>query len=172
MADLTRTFASKLEAVHWGKAVYAALIAGVLFLAVQMLVVSPIQGVSSWLPVRMIAAIALGTRALPDTGASLEVLVAAFLVHFGLSIMTAWILAPLVQGATLVKAVLIGAVLGLVIYLVNFYLLTAAFTWFAGIRGWATLINHLLFGAVIAWSYEKQRLKAGSVEPRLGSPAA
>jgi hypothetical protein len=172
MADLTHTFASKLAATHWGKAVDAALIAGVLFLAVQMLVVSPIQGVSPWLPVRMIAAIALGTRALPETGASLGVLVAAFLVHFGLSLMTAWILAPLVQGTRLVKAALIGAALGLVIYLVNFYLLTAAYTWFAGIRGWATLINHLLFGAVMAWVYEKQRLRAGSADARLGSPVA
>ena len=50
-----------------------------------------------------------------------------------------------------------GAVLGVVIYLVNYHVLTLAFTWFGGMRGWLTLLNHILFGVVMAWSYQRRR---------------
>src|SRR5690606_26034447 len=101
---------------------------------------------------------ALGPSVLPETGFPLGVALAALLIHFGLSIMTPWILAPLIERTRLGKSLLIGAALGLMIYLVNFYLLTQAFTWFGGMRGLATLVNHLIFGAVMAWSYQTRRV--------------
>lgn len=156
MATYAQTFAHKLDETRWGTAVYAALIAGVTFLVVES-IIATWDGYSPWLPLRMIAAIALGTGVLPETGFSLEVALAAFLIHFGLSIMTAWILAPLIEGSPLSRALLTGLGLGLVIYLVNYHLLTLAFTWFGGMRGWLTLLNHLLFGAVMAWSYQRRR---------------
>lgn len=158
MAAVTPTFAQKLEATRWGTAIYAALVAGITFLVLQMLISALIYGASPWLPLRMIAAIALGTGVLPETGFSLGVALAALLIHFGLSIMTAWILAPLIERTGLGKSLLFGAALGLVIYLVNFYLLTQAFTWFGGMRGLATLVNHLIFGAMMAWSYQTRRV--------------
>lgn len=156
MAALTHTFAHKLDATRWGTAIYAALIAGIAFLVVQSLI-AVLSGYSAWLPLRMIAAIALGTGVLPETGFTLSVALAAFLIHFGLSIMTAWILAPLIEGSPSLRALLTGIALGLVIYLVNYHLLTYAFTWFGGMRGWLTLLNHLLFGGLMAWSYQRRR---------------
>ena len=165
MAAISHAFARKLDATRWGAAIYAAFIAGIVYLILQTLTTALIQGYSAWLPLRMIAAIALGTSVLPELGFSLEVVLTAFLIHFGLSIMTAWILAPLIEGVSLLKAVLIGAALGLVIYLVNYHVLTAAFTWFGGLRGWSTLINHLIFGAVMAWSYQRRRLRPDFIQP-------
>ncbi len=162
MAELSQSFSHRLEHTRWGTAVYAACVAAVCYLVLQILIAVLIQGYSPWMPVRMIAAIVLGTGVLPETGFSFSVVLIAFLVHFGLSIMTAWIVAPIIEGADMAKAVLIGAAAGLVIYLVNFYLLTAAFSWFEGLRGWATLINHLIFGAVLAWVYKSRRLRAGN----------
>lgn len=167
MAAITQAFARKLDATRWGAAIYAAFIAGIVYLVLQSLTTALIQGYSAWLPLRMIAAIALGISVLPETGVSLEVIFTAFLIHFGLSIMTAWILAPLIEGAPLVKALLVGAVLGLVIYLVNYYLLTTVFTWFGGIRGWSTLIDHLIFGAIMAWSYQRRRLRPAFIRPSM-----
>lgn len=158
MAHFTHTFAHKLEETRWGTAVYAALVAGVSFLVLQVLITALIQGYSPWLPLQLMASIVLGTEALGTVGFSLEVLLTAFLVHFVLSIMTAWILAPIIEEMPLYPALMIGAAMGLLIYVVNFYLLTEAYSWFAGIRGWATLANHLVFGMVLAWVYARRRL--------------
>lgn len=164
MANLTRQFARKLEDTHWGKAVTAAFIAGVSFLFLQMLI-SGATGQGAWMPVRMIAAIALGTGVLPDSGADLWVLWTAFLIHFGLSLLTAWIMAPIIQDMAMGKALAVGAGFGVLIYVVNFYLLTELFTWFAGARGLATLLNHLVFGVVLAYSYESLRRRAAGGLP-------
>lgn len=159
MAAITSNFAHKLEATRWSTAIYAAFIAGITYLILQMLTAALVQGYSPWLPLRMIAAIALGPAILPETGFSLAVALVAFLVHFGLSIITAWILAPLIESTSRSKALLIGAALGLLIYVVNYYLLTQAFSWFGGLRGWATLLDHLIFGTVMAWSYQSLRAR-------------
>lgn len=164
MAATTHTFARKLERTHWMTAFYAAFIAGIVYMVLQMLAAGLVYKVGPWLPVRLTASIALGDTALPETGFPLAVTLAAFLIHFGLSIMTAWILAPFIEGEPRFKALAMGAVLGLIIYLVNYYLLTAAFDSFIVLRGWVTLICHLIFGAVLAWSY--QALRA----PELDSP--
>ncbi|MEX0732241.1 MAG: hypothetical protein WED00_06535 [Aquisalimonadaceae bacterium] len=160
MAELAQTFTHKLENTQWGTAVYAALIAAVVFLVLQMLTAAVIQGLSPMLPVQMIAALALGPETMAGTGFTIVVPFVALLIHLWLSIMTAWILAPIVGDMPIAKAVGVGAVAGLVIYLVNFHVLTMAFTWFVGIRGFATLINHLIFGAVLVWVYQRLRLKA------------
>lgn len=156
MAAITYTFARKLEHTQWTAAIYAAFIAGLTFIVLQTLIAGLIQGYSFWLPVRMIAAIALGDAVLGAPGVYVTTFLVAFLIHFGLSLMTAWILAPIIQDTAPSRAVLLGAAAGLVIYLVNFYLLTFAYTWFEGLRGWATLANHLIFGAVMAWTYVRR----------------
>lgn len=153
MEELIRAYARRFDQTQWFRAVYAACLAAIVFLVLQMLIAATIQGYSPWMPIRMIAAIALGTSALPETGSPVGVLVVAFLLHFGLSIITAWILAPLVHGQALGMTLATGAAAGLVIYLVNFHVLVLGFTWFEGIRGWSTLLNHLVFGTVLTGSY-------------------
>ena len=50
---------------------------------------------------------------------------------------------------------LIGAVFGLLLYLINFHLLTQVFPWFRELRGWITLTAHLVFGISAALLYWK-----------------
>ena len=48
----------------------------------------------------------------------------------------------------------LGAAFGLLIYLVNFYPVTAIlFPWFAMARNWITISSHIVFGVVLAWTY-------------------
>lgn len=61
----------------------------------------------------------------------------------------AMLVAPFGRG----RAVGIGVVYGLGLYLVNFHLLTAVFPWFAVARGWASVIGHLAFGGVAGALY-------------------
>ena len=167
METLLRNYARNFDETDWFKAVYAACIAAVVFLVLQMMIAAFIQGYGPWMPVRMIGAIALGTGALAETGFPVGVLIVAFLLHLGLSIATAWVLAPVVHGNTLAMAALTGAAAGVLIYLVNFHVLVLGFTWFEGIRGWATLLNHLIFGAVLTASYH---LQTAAARPAIRGP--
>ena len=53
----------------------------------------------------------------------------------------------------LLRMQVLGAVFGLALYLINFYVVTGAFPWFAELRGWSTLITHLIFGVSASLLY-------------------
>ncbi|HEV8599015.1 MAG TPA: hypothetical protein VGQ69_06615 [Gemmatimonadales bacterium] len=138
----------------WRGAVSAGLIAGLVFMMLEMIMVPLFMGGSPWGPPRMIAAILLGKQMLPppdtfDAG----ILAAALLVHFSLSILYAVILAVLLAGRRRGAAIWIGAAFGLVLYLVNFYVFTALFPWFAMARNWVSVFSHVMFGLVSGWAY-------------------
>lgn len=81
----------------------------------------------------------------------------AMMIHFPLSIvyglLTGWIVTsftPGRPGGTLV----LGAVIGLAIYLVNFHVVpTFAFEWFAMARNWVSVVAHMTFGLATAWAF-------------------
>src|ERR1039457_1323780 len=50
---------------------------------------------------------------------------------------------------------LVGAVFGLAMYLLNFYAIARYFPWFADLRGWMTMAAHLIFGMTAAIMYRK-----------------
>ena len=134
-------------------AVNAGLIAGALFLVAEMLLV-PLVGGSPWGPPRMIAAIVLGEGVLPPPASfALGIVLVALAVHFALSIVYAIALGAMVHRAGSGAALLIGLAFGLVLYLVNFFVFTAVFPWFATARNWVSIVSHLLFGGVAAASY-------------------
>lgn len=138
----------------WRAALWAGLIAGLVFMMLEMILVPMFLGGSPWGPPRMIAAIVLGQAVLPppdtfDGG----ILVAAVVVHFALSIAYALLLAMLVAGGSRGAAISVGAIFGLVLYLVNFYLFTAIFPWFAMARNWISGLSHIAFGLVAGWAY-------------------
>jgi hypothetical protein len=77
--------------IDWRAGVYAGLIAGVVFLILEMGMVWLFMGESPWAPPRMIAAIVLGEGVLPmppDKPAtfSLGIVMTAMIIHFVLSI--------------------------------------------------------------------------------------
>lgn len=135
-------------------AAWAGLIAGLVFMMLEMIMVPVFGGGSPWGPPRMIAAIAMGPDVLPPPATfDLTILLVAMLVHFVLAIVLAVILAVLVKDRAQGMALAIGAVFGLVVYLVNFYGMTAVFPWFAMARNWISIFAHVVFGVVAAWSY-------------------
>lgn len=145
----------------WTAAVWAGVIAGLVFMMLEMILVPMFMGGSPWGPPRMIAAIALGEGVLPppDTFAP-GILAVAVVVHFALSIVYALILAALIAGSSRGTAIWVGAGFGLVLYLVNFYLFTAIFPWFAMARNWISVFSHIMFGLVGGWAYVALRRSA------------
>ena len=143
--------------MDWKAALWAGLIAGVVFMMMEMILVAVAGGGSPWGPPRMIAAIVMGEQVLPPPATfDAGVFTVAMVVHFVLSIVLAFIFAWVASRwrMSLGMALLVGAVFGLLVYLINFYPVAAAlFPWFAMGRNWITIISHIAFGLVLAWSY-------------------
>jgi hypothetical protein len=135
-------------------AALAGIIAGLIFMMLEMILVPMFMNGSPWGPPRMIAAIILGKEVLPPPATfDLGVLMAAIMLHLMLSIIYVIILAMIVKSMSLGLAILIGAVFGFVLYLVNFYGMTGIFPWFANARNWVSIFSHIMFGIIAAWSY-------------------
>ena len=141
----------------------AGLIAGLVFVVLEMVLVATVGGGSAWGPPRMMAAIALGKEVLPgpDTPPTFDagVFLVGMIVHFVLSVVLAAILAAILMamGASTGTAVAVGAGFGLVVYIVNFYGMTAIFPWFESARNWITIFAHVVFGAVAGGVYASMR---------------
>jgi len=140
--------------LHIGAAIWAGLIAGIVFMMVEMAMLM-IMGQSPWGPPRMMGAIILGRDALPPPATfDMGVMMAAMGVHLPLSVLYGLVFAIAASRLTLWPAVAAGAMFGVVLYGVNFYAMTSFFPWFADARGMGSLIGHALFGGVLAFSYK------------------
>lgn len=158
------------ERVAWKAAIGAGLIAGVVFMMMEMILVA-VTGGSPWGPPRMMAAMVMGEAVLPPPATfNVMIMMVAMIVHFILSIVLAvvfaWVLSlwRLSGGAALA----LGAAFGLLVYLVNFYPVAAIlFPWFAMARNWIQISSHIVFGAVLAWAYlALARGERGETHPR------
>ena len=83
-----------LHPINWGAAIWASVIGGLVFAALEVLMVPLFQGNSPWAPLHMIGAIALGPNAMtsPETF-DLGVIGTAVVVHMALAILYGVILA-------------------------------------------------------------------------------
>ncbi len=148
--------------IDWRAGLWAGLIAGLVFMLAEMAMVALIQGESPWAPPRMIAAMVLGQDVLPPPATfDLGIVSVAMLVHFGLSLVYGALFALLARHLDRTKALIVGAVLGLVLYVVNFYPIAAAmFPWFAMARNGISIAAHLIFGVALAAAYTALRRTA------------
>lgn len=149
--------------LDWRAAVWAGIIAGAVFLGLEMLMVWLVQGQSPWAPPRMMAAMLMGKEILPPPADFSFVAVAvAMMIHFPLSVIYGLVLGWAVHRLDMTAAVLAGAAFGLVaVYLVNFYLVAPMlFPWFVEARNWVSVVAHVIFGAVLGGSYVALRRSA------------
>lgn len=154
----------------WKAAAWAGLIAGLVFVAAEMLLVWVAMGMSPWAPPRMIAAMLLGKDVLPPPADfSLGIVAVAVAIHLPLSVIYGLIVGWMVHRLEMGTALLAGAVFGLVaVYLVNFYLIAPAFfPWFTEARNWVSIVAHIAFGMVAAGAYVA--LRHGGAQ-RMASP--
>ncbi|MGH7477289.1 MAG: hypothetical protein ACRELD_13530 [Longimicrobiales bacterium] len=142
--------------IRWTAAIWAGIIAGAVFLMLELVMVPVFLGESAWGPPRMIAAIALGQDVLPPPATfDLVIVLVAMMIHFVLSVLYALVLAWFVSRLGTGAAVATGAAYGLALYVVNFYLFTTVFPWFAMARNWVSIVAHILFGVIAAWAYKR-----------------
>ncbi|MGN3974833.1 hypothetical protein [Tsuneonella sp. SYSU-LHT278] len=136
------------------QAAVAGLLAGLVFVSMEMILVGTVGGGSPWGPPRMMGAIVLGTSVLPPPATfDAGIFTVGMLVHFALSAVLGVIFGFIARRMTVSTGALVGlgALFGLAVYLVNFYGFTTIFPWFEMARNWITIVSHLVFGAVLAW---------------------
>lgn len=144
------------ERLNWRAAIWAGFVAGIVFIMLEMALVSTVGGMSPWAPPRMMAAIAMGERVLPPPATFDAVVVGvAMAVHFTLSIILGVILGWAISRwrMGLLAALLVGTIFGLTVYLVDFYIFTAIFPWFAMARNAISIFAHAVFGLVLGGVY-------------------
>jgi hypothetical protein len=155
-------------------ALSASIIAGLVFLALDIGLGWALRGISPWTSLRMIGAIVLGPAVLssPDTFDPAVMLLAIF-THLMLSTIYGTLLALLMPAVDIVWGILLGGFYGLALYYVNFYGLNAFSPWFAQQRDWVNLASHFAFGAVLACAYTaiNTRRVIRRIDPTTRSPA-
>ena len=140
--------------LDWKAAVGAGMIAGFIFLALEMFMVPVYGGGSAWGPPRMMAAIVLGKSVLPPPATfDVGILMAALGLHLALSVVYTVVFALAVSRLNRGLALAIGGTGGLILYLVNFYGFTILFPWFAMARNWISIFGHIVFGLVAALAF-------------------
>jgi hypothetical protein len=143
------------EELSWKGVFWSGLIAGIVFMMLEMLMVWAFLGQAPWGPPRMIAAMAYGREVLPPPATfDFGIMMAAMIIHFMLSWVFALAFGWAFGGLAMGTAIIVGAVMGLVIYFVDFYGFTAIWPWFANARNWVSIFSHIVFGIALAWSYK------------------
>lgn len=145
--------------LSWGASGWAGLAAGAAFILLQMLISAGLGGESRADPVRLLASIALGESVVRGEAPASIVFLAAAAVHLQLSMIYARLLAGMIHRRRPSRALVIGALFGAALYLLNYYAFAALFPWFASARGPAALAAHVAFGVIAAWVYKRLTLR-------------
>lgn len=144
----------------WVAAAASGFVAGAILMVLELLWSAMVQGTDPWGTSHRVAAIVLGDGALrSSTDFSAGIVGVALVTHYVLGIvfglLLGAIIAPFHFDSSTGMALLVGAVFGLILYLLNFYALAAMYPWFADMRGWPALFAHLIFGMAAALMYVK-----------------
>lgn len=122
---------------HWWAGAFAGIIAGLVFMMMEMALIWLVKGESPWGPPRMMAAMIMGQGVLPPPATfDIGIMMMAMMVHMVMSIIYGLTGAWIVHRFDLRIALLIGAVYGFAIYVINFHIVVPAmFSWFVMARG-------------------------------------
>jgi hypothetical protein len=142
----------------WLAGAVAGFAAGAILMVLELLWAATELGGNPWITTHKIAAIVMGQDALRSMNEfNVPITAVALVIHYLLGIFTGLVVAGIVTGFhydnNLSMVLLVGIVLGVVIYLINFYVLTAYFHWFSDLRGSATMLAHMIFGMAAAAMY-------------------
>ncbi|MBC8171530.1 MAG: hypothetical protein H7X77_07645, partial [Anaerolineae bacterium] len=108
--------------VTWRAIPIAGLVAGTVFLLVNVLLMPVVYQINGLLVVRYIASLVMGSSVLDSTDTG--TLVVGLIVHYALSMLFTLVIAIVIHRWGLVVGIIGGALLGLAIYSINLYTMT------------------------------------------------
>ena len=143
------------HALKWSAAIWASIIAGLVFAALEMVLERVVNGNSPWMPLHLIDAIGLGPSALsPANTFDVKIVSTAVAIHMALAILYGVVLALIIERLDTGWAIVIGAIYGFALYYINFYGFTKAFPWFADARNGVSIFTHVVQSGLVAWIYK------------------
>ncbi len=143
------------QVVDWSAALWAGLVAGTIFLLLNLFFVPALVGGNGWITLRYTASLVMGSGVLPPPATfDAGVLVVAVLTHYILSIALSLLLAFIIHRWGLIVGFVGGALFGLALYFIHFYTVTLLFPWFFAVRSLPLLLSYAIFGAVAGGIYE------------------
>lgn len=151
----------KPHATDWTAAAVSGFAAGAVLMVLDLVWSALFHPGGPWRISHMIAPIFLGAGSASQVYPfSVLVVGIALATHYALGILfglvVAWIMSHLELDGLPASAMATGATLGVLLYVLNFHVLTRLFfPWLADLRGVATLAAHVVFGAVAALLYER-----------------
>jgi hypothetical protein len=132
----------------WTAAVVAGFAAGAILMVLELIWAAFFTGSEGpWRISQLAAALTLGTT--------------HYMLGVAFGIVLSHILAGFRYDTSVAAMLLIGAVCGVLLYLVNFHGLTQVFPWFIELRGWTTLGAHLVLSistALLYWKLARRRV--------------
>lgn len=145
------------RSVNWGKAAQAGLIVGAILYLVS-------RGIP-WVGSSMIQPTIMGREMAPSAEATGSVFFGYLLLHLAISVIYALIIAPIVNGFKPVTAGLVGGLVGIILYFLNYAAFGLFFEGTPGQREWIAFAIHLAFGIITAETYKglARRRVAGAV---------
>lgn len=166
MSSVTTPARHHWQGVDIRAAIWAGIIAGIVD---EALLVAGLllQGAGFWTASRMTAAIVMGEGVLPPPATfDFSVVIVATIVHFGLSLIYALVIAWFVRNSGWNAGLLIGVAAGFAIYFFNFYLVAPlVFPWWIEMRGLLPTLIHPAFGVTAAAAYLWLRKASADVRP-------
>lgn len=159
METIMGSGAWKWRAMDWPAAAVSGFAAGAVLMVLDLLWSTLFNPEGPWRTSHMIAPIFTGADSVGATHFSVSVVAIALATHYALGIVFGLVLAALLVQLKLDStpglAMVWGAMLGVLLYLLNFYVVVGFFPWLTALRGWETLAAHLVFGVVTALLYCK-----------------
>lgn len=147
------------DRTDWGVALWSGLLAGIVFIVTEMFLFELVLGKSLWVFVNMIAAIFLGTSALPFSAKfNFTALLAAIAVHIPLSAIYGISFGWITHKAQGILILFVGLFFGGVVYAINFFVIApTVFPWFVEAQNKINFFSHLLFGTFLGVIYAMLR---------------
>ena len=155
------------QLVDWSAAVWAGLIAGAVFIVLNLVVLPIIHGGNVWWMSRLFASPILKTPILADSEANPEsfnatALLITLLFGFGLAVVFSLVLNFITHRWGWLTAAIVGALFGVCLYLINLYILvehSPAGVHMNFVRTPFFLGTHILFGALAGFIYEMMEVE-------------
>jgi hypothetical protein len=157
-----------VQRLDWSAVIWAGLFSGFVMLLVSILLPWIFLG-DPLLIVRIMASVMLGPAVISaQVGLPPGIYVVALVTHFGLSVLFALLISLIFHRWGIVVGFLGGAVIGAVVYFMNYYTFSLIFPWIFPYRNWMLLLAHIFFGALAGASYELFEDERIVDEPLLG----
>jgi hypothetical protein len=142
------------QIVDWRAVMIVGMASALVFLIVNIVLQTVYIG-SPELTWRILASVFQGPEVIPPGGStSMSLILAALAVHIPLSIIFTALIAVVVHEWNFIVSVLVGGVMGLALYAINFYGLAYFFPWMKPMASWLMMSSHIAFGAVAGGLYE------------------